>query len=115
MIFRGSKTSDDWTFGRGKQCYLRDNDAISKDIATTLRSFATECFFNTDFGLPWFNLLGQKKIEPLLLSVQAAILECSGVVRITNLEASRNEDRSVLIYYTVDTIYSSNLSGSVVV
>lgn len=115
MIFRGSKTSDDWTFGRGKQCYLRDNFAIAKDIATTLRSFYTECFFDTDFGLPWFNLLGQKSVDPLLLSTQNAILECQGVVRLTQLEAQRTDDRGILINYTVDTIYSSNMSGSVVI
>jgi hypothetical protein len=115
MKFRGSKLSDDWDFGRGKQCYLTDNDAIAINIATTLRTFETECFYNENFGVPWFNLLGQKQVDALLLTLRQMIGECYGVVRVNELSAEMAEDRSVVVRYSVSTIFSSDLGGSVTI
>jgi hypothetical protein len=115
MRFRGAKNSEDWDFGRGKQCYLNDNDAIAANIATTLRTFQTECFYNEDFGVPWFDLLGQKKVEPLLLTIKQVVAECYGVISVNNISAEVADDRSVVVRYSVNTIFSTGLTGVVIV
>lgn len=115
MIFRGATKNDDWVFGSGEANYLTGDAAIAKDLETRLRGYTTECFYDADFGFPWFAYLGQKTVEPLLLALQAYILETEGVVRITDLSLTRNEDRSITVNYAVDTIYSAGLSGSVTV
>jgi hypothetical protein len=115
MRFRGSTTSNDWDFGRGKQCYLTDDEAIAMNIATTLRTFAGECFYNDKFGVPWFDLVGQKQVEPLLLTLRQVIADCYGVVRVNELEVSMAEDREVVIRYSVSTIFTPSLNGTVAV
>jgi hypothetical protein len=115
MLVRGAAKDEDWTFGQGRQSYLTGNDAIAKNIETKLRVHSTECFYDTDAGLPWFTLLAQKTTDALLLAVQTAILETEGVLRVTSLSAQRLEDRSLVISYTIDTLYSANVSGSVTV
>jgi hypothetical protein len=113
MIFRGLDGNGDWTFGLGKQSYATGNNAIALNIATRLKTFYSECFFNTDWGLPWFQLLGQKSSAPLLLTVRSQILDCYGVVSVTDLQTSVDSDRNLLISYNISTIYSTSISGSI--
>jgi hypothetical protein len=113
MIFRGSTKTDDWVFGRGKQDYLRDNNAIMRNIKTKLLTFYSECFFDTTVGVPWFSVLGQKESTPLLLAVKAAILDCYGVVRVTDVQFDVDVNRKLTVTYYVDTIFSTGASGSI--
>jgi hypothetical protein len=113
MIFRGLTSTGDWAFGRGKQSYLRDNDAIMKNIETRLKTFYSECFFNTDFGMRWFQLLGQKDPAPLLLALKSELLQCYGVVNVTDVQSNLDSSRNLSVKYFIDTIFTKNLIGSV--
>lgn len=115
MIVRALDTDHDWTFGKGKSDYLRDNKAIAQNIKTKLLSFYKDCFFDTEAGVDWFRLLGtlgqkDNKLE-IELRTREIILQCYGVVRIVNLTSSVSS-RGLSINYTVDTIYTSAFSQS---
>lgn len=115
MIFRGSTLTDDWTFGRGKQSYLKGEAAIIVNLKTKLSTFFSELFFAPTFGMEWFSLLGQKSPEPLVLAVKAAILESYGIVAVQDIQFKQNTDRSLTVRFIVDTIYSTGATGSLTV
>jgi len=114
MIFRNLDINHDFTFGRGKQDYLTENTAIMKNIETTLKTFYSECFFNTGFGIAWFSLLGQKNTDLLLLSLKTAILNCENVTKIGDVLFHLNAERVATISYSVSTIYSQSVMGGFV-
>jgi hypothetical protein len=110
---RGSRISDDWVFGKGKSDYLRDDAAIAYDIATKLKVFRGECFFDADVGVRWFSLLGQKFQPPIVLEVREVILAVDGVIKVTNVEFELGTDRQFVLRYWIDTVNSTGVSGSV--
>ena len=115
MDIRGVTDTGDWTFGRGAQNYARLDDAIMTDIATKLKMYQGEAFWNTDAGIPWFSLLGQKRTDPLVYEIRKAVLGVNGVIRVNSVSVELDAQRRALLQYSVDTIYSSRLQGSVLV
>jgi hypothetical protein len=115
MIFRGETSTSDWAFGRGKQSYLSGNTAIMKNLETRLRMFYSECFFDAEKGVAWFDLLGQKNPDLLVLSIKREINDCYGVVRVTDVRYTLDTNRNLTIRFTVDTIYSTGIAGTVTV
>lgn len=113
-IIRGSRITDDWIFGKGKSDYLKDDNAIAYDILTKLRIFRTECFFDQEIGLPWFDLLGQKDKDYLMLNIKNLISNVDGVISITDITFQLdNNTRNFLVKYQVNTINSQGVSGEV--
>jgi len=106
MIVRSIDSDGDWNFGKGRNDYLSANDAIGQNIKTRLQSFLGDCFFAMSAGIDWFNLLGSKNIIGLQLSIQATILNTTGVTRIVDFSLSLETNRRLNLQYTVETIYS---------
>jgi hypothetical protein len=115
MIFRALTVDQDWTFGRGKQNFLRDNDAIMKNIETTLRTIYGECHFDPSIGVQWFSVLGQKNSDVLLLSIKQSIYNCYGVVRVLDVQSVMQSDRQLQMTYVVDTIFTTMVTGGITV
>jgi hypothetical protein len=113
MRFRGLTPSGDWTFGKGLQSYAKENYAIMLDILTFLKTFYGECFFNRDWGVPWFDLLGSKDQTALIYTLRNEILKRYGVVGLTNVEFRLDSNRQLNVTYQISTIYSVNVTGSV--
>lgn len=113
MIFRGLDKNDDWVFGCGRQAYAKENLAIGLDITTTLKTFLTECFFDQEKGVPWFNLLATKDKTTFLLTIKKAIAAVDGVVRVNDVAYNFDINRKLSITYSVDTIYSQTFTGTV--
>lgn len=105
-IVRALDASHDWTFGKGRNNYLRNNAAIVQAIDTNLLSFLGDCFFAIGFGIDWFNLLGSKEQLALNLAVSAQILNTPGVTALLQLSIDRNAARALTIQYVVTTIYT---------
>lgn len=106
MIVRSIDSDGDWNFGKGRNDYLSANDAIGQNIKTRLQSFLGDCFFAMSAGIDWFNLLGSKNIIGLQLSIQATILNTTGVTRIVDFSLTLETNRRLNLQYTVETIYS---------
>ncbi len=96
----------DWTFGKGRNDYLRDNSAVAQNIDTRLSSFLGDCFFDLTAGIDWFNLLGSKNQLALNLAISAVILNTEGVTGILQLVAALDSARNFTVQYEVQTTYS---------
>ena len=113
MIFRNLDENDDWTFGKGKQNYLRTNNAILLNIKTRLLSFYKNCFFDTEAGIDWFTRMNNGDQFSLLKNdVKNAILQSEGVVEIVTLDIIF-ENRIFTASYTIKTIYSPSVKGEI--
>lgn len=111
MIIRALNANHDWTFGKGKQDYLRDQNAVMENIQTRLLSFFNDCFFDLRAGIDWFRLLGTKNTDKEIeLSCRAIILGSYGVLRMNSISVAliRNQ-RSIRLEYSIDTVFSSNV------
>lgn len=118
--FRGITESGDWTFGNGLQSYFTDVysdkfNPIKADIETTLKTIFSECFFNQDIGIPWFDILNQKNPTALILTLKQAIYNIEGVTSVIELGYSTDSNRNVVITYAVDTLYTNQITGTVVI
>lgn len=106
MIVRQVDINGDFTFGQGLNNYVRNSSAVMQNISTRLRSVLYDCFFDTQNGVDWFNLLGQKDETALNLALAAAILNTDGVTKLINLAVTRDAARKVTVSYQVQTQYS---------
>lgn len=108
MKTRGLDSNDDWDFGRGKQSYVSDKDAVSQNIKTRLRSWKGDCFFDVDSGVDWTNFLDKGKKTQLDLDIKRVILQTAGVLRIKDFSGTLDSsERNLTIAATVDSIFGS--------
>jgi hypothetical protein len=105
MITRGVDGANDWLFGKGRNDYKRDIFAVAQNVKTRLQSFLGDCFFQSNAGIDWFNLLGDKNLPALELAISSVILNTSGVVGIVEISTTVGDNREVITQYTIDTVY----------
>lgn len=111
MIIRAINGDGSPQFGQGTENFLRDNAAIEENIATRLRCFLRDCFFDQSMGLDWLRFLGiPTKVEEVELSVRAIILQSYGVTRVIAIQVEKEDNRNLNLSYTIDTIFGTNLS-----
>lgn len=116
MRVRALDENHDWTFGKGKNDYLIDIDAVVQDINTRLLSFLGDCFFATNQGIDWWKLLGGKDKKALTSAISSTILNTAGVNGLVELNVVLDNTRNIFIQYQVTTVYSQNqVLGSVTV
>ena len=108
MTFRNLDGNNDWTFGAGKSSYVTGNQEIGLNIQTRVMSFLGDCFFATDEGIDWFNLLDYNRQERLENAVQETIKNTPGVTGINQIDLLLNAQRQLRISYDVQTIYSQS-------
>lgn len=111
MIVRAIDVNGDWLFGRGRNDYRTNQQAIAQNIKTRLISFLGDCFFDTTAGIDWFNLLGGKDQTALNLAINAVILNTEGVTGGLQTFTGLNDARVFTVQYKVQTVYSI-LSGT---
>jgi len=105
---RGVDGSNDWIYGKGKNDYKSNNNAIAQNIKTRLQSFLGDCFFSVTDGIDWYNLLGNKDEVALTLSVSSVILNTTDVIGLVELNLDLNPNtRRLTVQYEVTTIYST--------
>lgn len=103
----------DWTFGQGYQNYLIYTDAIKQNIKTRLRCYLGECFFDTGMGVDWWNLLGSKDVNRIVLAIRKVIVESEGVTTVNSMDVVQNRDtRELTITYNINTLYSTQITDS---
>tara|TARA_Y100001963_G_scaffold17759_1_gene21922 strand:- start:19761 stop:20111 length:351 start_codon:yes stop_codon:yes gene_type:complete len=104
MTVRAIDQNNDWTFGKGKNNYKFGVAEIAQNIKTRLQSFLGDCFFETNAGIDWFNLLGSKSVLKLRLQVSAVILNTKDVDEVIEVSFEAIEKRKLVIQYKVNTI-----------
>lgn len=113
MAFRNLNSSGDWVFGSGKNSYVTENQEIGLNIQTRVLSFLGDCFFATEEGIDWWNLLDMGKQEQLENSVQETIKNTPGVTAINSVDVVLGANRKITITYDVQTIYSESYTGEI--
>lgn len=109
MIVRALDSQGDWTYGKGKNDYKSGLLAIAQDIQCRVSSFLGDCFFATNEGIDYFNLLGAKNELALNLAIAATILNTDQVTGILQLGISLNANRLMTVQYRVQTALSLSL------
>lgn len=101
-------TEKDWTFGKGKNNYLIDLNAIVQNINTRLNCFLGDCFFDLSAGIDWFTFLASKNQAALALAISTTILNTEGVTGIRQLSINLEDTtRDFSVSYQVQTVYST--------
>lgn len=107
MIVRALDSDGDWTFGKGKNDYKQNREAVKQNIQTRILSFLGDCFFKLSAGIDWFNLLGGKDPIALNLAVSATILNTTDVTGLLQLGLDVDPvTRVISLQYKVQTSYS---------
>lgn len=106
MKVRAIDEKGDWVFGLGVQSYKNDIQAVVQLIATHIRSWYLDCFFDMEAGIDWKNLLGNRKTEDMIkLACRREILKIPEVRTVDALWLHLDEERRVTVSYEVTTIY----------
>ena len=117
MIFRDLDSDGDWAFGNGRNSYARNDRAIQLNVRTALMTFLREIFWQTDFGVDWWNLNGGKNPAAqagIILQTRTVIINAEGVVRINSVDATMNaRTRALALSYSIDTTFTRNLRDSI--
>lgn len=106
-IVRGLDANGDWLWGQGDGSYVTNINAVMQNIKTNTLSFLNDCFFDTSFGIDWFNLLGSKNQIAISLAVGASILNTNGVTGIIQLSVVLDAARLMQIAYNAQTVYGA--------
>lgn len=115
MSTRGLDATGDWLFGKGQNDYVTGLQEVKQNVQTRLLVFLGECFFATDEGIDWFNLLGAKNKLALQLAISNVILNTYAVTKINSINITVNSLRAFTITYSIKTliISASNPNGTV--
>lgn len=106
----------DWSFGQGRQNYLTGESEINEDIATALKVFLGECFFDTSAGVDWWNLIGGRDPKGIILQCRKVIASRAGVTKITAVNAELDaRTRDLRISYNVSTVFSLQTVNTVTI
>ena len=104
--------TNDWKFGKGQLDYLTGNAAVAQDIKNRCLSFIGDCFFATNAGIDWFNLMGKGTQIQLNLAISAMILGTDNVTGISQYQTNLNPvTRAFRVQYQVQTAFSTTLFG----
>lgn len=105
-IVRALDDNHDWTFGQGLNDYRANLLAVAQNIECNLLMFLGDCFFATQAGIDWWNLLGQPGTQLAVnLSVNTAILNTAGVTGILQTSVNLTDNRELRLSYEVQTVY----------
>lgn len=114
MTFRNlDPITGDWTYGAGRNNYVIKNQEIALNIKTRVLSFFGDCFFATNEGIDWFNLLDYRYQDRLENAVQEVVIQTPGVTGINSVDVITTADRQIRIAYNVQTIYSSSYTDEI--
>lgn len=106
MAVRAIDKNGDWMFGNGMSDYRTDLEEIKQNILTVLRSWKNDCFFDLDAGVDWKSYLGSfGRDEDIKNDVVDNVLKVEGVVSVEKYEAFVDENRTIHLQITVNTIY----------
>lgn len=100
----------DWSFGRGRADYVKDNEAIKQNVETRLKSFKNDWFLDIDANIDWFDLLGRKGTQAEIeREVERVTLATEGVLQVNKLQLTKRL-RNVIISIDITTIFNDRLT-----
>ncbi len=114
MIFRQLTANGDWLFGKGRNDYAINDNAIGLNIKTRILSWIGDCFFALADGIDWRSRLDKGQKDALLEELKSNILNAFGVVGINSVEALFDGNtRTIHITYSIQTIFSPSFVATI--
>ena len=113
MKFRSIDSNGDWNFGNGTQAYAADLQALMLNLRTRILSWVDDCFFDTQNGLDWKNLLEYGQQKYLQNAIKSLAAKTAGVLRVYDIVVSVSASRVATVTFSVDTIYGSNVQNAI--
>ena len=107
-MFRNLDYNGDWQFGNGIGSYVTDEQEIAVNLKTRIMSFLGDCFFATNEGIDWWNLLDYRYQDRLESTVQEVVKNTPGVTAINSIDVLVGANRQIKIQYNIQTIYSQS-------
>lgn len=118
MKIRALNSAGDWQFGNGLGSFLTKQGAIAENVQTSLLCFKYDAFWNTPFGVDWWNLLGGKNPAAetgILLQVREMIISCFGITAINSVDVIMDsQTRKITVLYNLNSIFSCAAFSNVV-
>jgi hypothetical protein len=100
----------DWSFGRGRADYVKDNEAIKQNVETRLKSFKNDWFLDIDANIDWFGLLGRKGTQAEIeREIERVTLATEGVLQVNKLQLTKHL-RSAKVHLEITTIFNDRLT-----
>lgn len=106
MRMRALDRNNDWTFGKGKQNYQVDVEALKLHIKTRIKSWKGNCFFAEREGVDWNSYLDVGTKDFLDRDISRTILQTDGVIKIKTFN-SELEDRNLTISCEIVSVYGN--------
>jgi len=97
----------DWTFGQGLANYIRQSREVRQNLVTRIKSFQNDWFLDSKANIDWFNILGNKNNEEIIIrDIERVTSETTGVKTVDSIEVAVNrETRSAFIQLRYTDIY----------
>jgi hypothetical protein len=116
MIIRALDINSDWTFGKGKQNYLTETNAIKLNISTRLKQWKGDCFYATTEGVDYNNFLSYGTKNFLDRDIKRVILQTEGILKIKTYTSTLDRTtRKINIETTLISIYDEVIEFTEVV
>ena len=115
MKFRNLDLNNDWTFGKGTNNYVKDNQAIILDVETALLSWVGDCWFSLSDYVDWKNRLDKGQEINLEAELSTVIVQRQGVVTVNQLNVNLDASRNFTISYDITTIFSQSVQNSITI
>jgi hypothetical protein len=108
MIIRNVDENGDWVFGKGKNDYKKDQDALEVSLKTRLKSWKFDCFFDEQEGIDYKNYLDRNTQTFLDNDIKRVTLQTDGILRINSFESEiAVDDREYSANMNILTIYGN--------
>jgi hypothetical protein len=114
MAFRAIDADGDWNFGKGLEDIATDEQAIEMNLATLIRCWVGDCFFDVTTGVDYKNFMDIGQKQNLINNLSGVILNAYGIVGILSLTADFTGDtRQLNVQYNVATLYSTSFTDQI--
>jgi uncharacterized phage protein gp47/JayE len=114
MKVRKIDSNGDWTFGQGLANYITRSAMVKQNVITRIKSFKFDWFLDINAEIDWFNILGSKNNEKIILSeLERVVLATEGVRTITRLRVNSITKRDAKIELSFTTIYDQSFTETI--
>ena len=103
----------DFTYGNNLSGYLQQDAAAIQQVSCRILQVLTECFWDQNAGINWFGWLQSFDPQGLALALSTVILNTQNVLKVNSTDFDLSVERVFTVNWSVDTVFSQNVTGSV--
>ena len=117
MTFKVRKIGlgNDWIFGRGLHDYVMGHEKVEQMLVTRIREVKGDWFANTNIGIDYYNLLGNRgTLKELERQIDRVARATEGVLIVTEVSSEVDyKTRTAIVLIRGRTIYDKSFELSI--